>query len=92
MAKRSRSGGGLTGALPVDFQDHVFSGCQREDLDFLYDACRVQRGAPIAPGPPMLLLRPAIAEWKHMISMRLYEERKAAYRKRKSSSAACVLL
>ena len=33
------------------------------DLNFLYDACRAERGAPMPAGVQMLLLRPALVEW-----------------------------
>jgi len=62
------------------------------DVAFLYAACRVDFGEPILPGPSMLLLKPALSEWKRMIEKRQYEERCEAYRKRKQASRACVLL
>lgn len=58
------------------------------DVAFLYDACRVEHGAPIS-GAALLLLRTAIAEWKRMIERRLYEQRVAANRARRQRSAAC---
>ena len=62
------------------------------DLAFLYSACGVEFGTPITPGPPMVLLRPALSEWKRMIEKRQYEEKRERYRSRKASSAACVVL
>ena len=33
------------------------------DLDFVYAACRIERGEPVPQGAPMLLLKPALVEW-----------------------------
>merc|ERR1719284_327510 len=62
------------------------------DVHFVYDACKAERGAPLPPGPQMLLLRPALAEWKRMVEMRRYQARVAAYQAKKARSSACVLM
>lgn len=59
------------------------------DIDFFYGACRTERGMEIT-GTALLLLRPAVCEWKRLIDRRLYEQTVAANQAKKS--ARCCLL
>ena len=69
--------------------------CQA-DTDFVYDACFAERGAPLTPGPQVLLLKPALTEWVRLTRDAAAEERRLERHRQaaaaRTQSSACVLL